>query len=79
MKPPPMWSNSASNFDASSDGTPPMNKYKFNLSEANGMALFFGNAQCLSVPFIGDAGHCAGRYGGEGHLHHVLLRQHRRA
>ena len=37
----------SSKFDASSNGTPPMNKYKFNLSEANGMALFFGKAQCF--------------------------------
>jgi cytochrome c peroxidase len=36
----------SSKFDASSYGTPPMNKYRFNRSEANGMALFFGNAQC---------------------------------
>ena len=37
----------SSKFDASSNGTPPMNKYKFNPSEANGMALFFGKAQCF--------------------------------
>jgi len=37
----------SSKFDASSHGTPPMNRYKFTRSEEKGMALFFGKAQCF--------------------------------
>jgi cytochrome c peroxidase len=36
----------SSKFDASTNGTPPLNRYQFNASEANGMQLFFGKAQC---------------------------------
>jgi len=37
----------SSKFDASRFGTPPMNRYKFSRSEANGMTLFFDKAQCF--------------------------------
>ena len=37
----------SSKYDASLNGTPPSNKYKFTRSEQNGMTLFFGKAQCF--------------------------------
>jgi cytochrome c peroxidase len=36
----------SSKFDASNNGTPPMSRYHYTRSEANGLALFFGKAQC---------------------------------
>lgn len=36
----------SSKYDASEHGWPPSNRYRFNRSESNGMALFFGKAQC---------------------------------
>ncbi len=37
----------SSKFDASVYGTPPMNRYRLSQSEANGMNLFFNQAQCF--------------------------------
>ncbi|HEY2572855.1 MAG TPA: choice-of-anchor tandem repeat GloVer-containing protein, partial [Verrucomicrobiaceae bacterium] len=38
----------SSKFDASQHATPPANAYQFTPSEQNGMALFFGKAQCFA-------------------------------
>jgi cytochrome c peroxidase len=37
----------SSKFDASTNGTPPMNLYQFTPSEENGRKLYFGKAQCF--------------------------------
>jgi cytochrome c peroxidase len=37
----------SSKYDASTNGTPPMNLYTFTQSEENGRQLFFGKAQCF--------------------------------
>ena len=36
----------SSKYDASTNGTPPMNLYTFTPSEENGRVLFFGKARC---------------------------------
>jgi cytochrome c peroxidase len=46
----------SSMFDASPNGTPPMNGYSLTPSEQNGMSLFFGQAQCSTCHSAASVG-----------------------
>ena len=72
----------SSKYDASKFGVPPGNLYTLSASEERGRQLYFGigtkNAHCSECHSSSKFPPVLASDRRQGHLHHVLLRQHRR-